>query len=104
MLNRLVALGLGIGAVLTAIPAHAENCAMRDQVVQRLEQDYAEQLTGGGLNDATDGEAVVEVWASPETGTFTVLMTTAEGLSCVLATGTDWFAQSPVQMPAGLKS
>ncbi len=94
MYRRLIALGLGIGAVITAIPAHAQdNCAQRDQVVLRLQEDFAEQLTAGGLYNDTENTSVVEVWSSPETGTFTVMLTTPDGFSCIVATGTDWHAQ-----------
>ena len=51
-------------------------------------------MTAGGLHSSTTKTTVVEVWASPETGTFTVMMTNAHGLSCILATGTDWYAQN----------
>lgn len=95
MFRRLIALGLGIGAVITAIPAHANgNCALREQVVTRLQEQYAEQLTAGGLHTSTSKTTVVEVWSSPQTGTFTVMLTNAQGLSCIVATGTDWYAQN----------
>jgi len=94
MFKRLIAFGLGIGAVITAVPAHADNCALRDQVVTRLQAQYSEQLTAGGINSTASKTTVVEVWASPETGTFTVMLTNAQGLSCIVATGTDWYAQN----------
>ncbi|MDU8927938.1 hypothetical protein RXV86_11135 [Alisedimentitalea sp. MJ-SS2] len=90
MLKRLIALGLGLGAMITALPAHAEDCASRDLVTARLTDEFSEQLTAGGLQDASDAASIVEVWASPETGTFTVMLTDAQGVSCILATGTDW--------------
>lgn len=104
LFKRIVAAGLAVGAVVTAIPAHAGDCAMRTQVVERLQRDYAERLTGGGLNDAEAGEAVIEIWASPETGSFTVILTGADGVSCILATGTDWFETRDVMPePAGIE-
>ncbi|MEZ5714571.1 MAG: hypothetical protein R3D85_05025 [Paracoccaceae bacterium] len=108
MFRRLIALGLGLGAVITAIPAHAEDCALRTQVVDRLTRDYAERLTAGGMHgESADG--VIEVWASPETGTFTVIRSDASGLSCILATGTDWhgaawFAETPGTVAHGTSS
>lgn len=76
-----------------AAPAIAENCAKRDLIVQRLGAQYSEQLTAGGLQTDETTQSVVEVWASPETGTFTVMMTNPNGISCIMATGTDWFHQ-----------
>ena len=81
----------------SAAQAMAENCADRAQVVDRLQGEFSEQLTAGGLQGKQNAQAVVEVWASPETGTFTVMMTNAEGISCIMATGTDWFSEQPTE-------
>ncbi len=99
MFRRLIALGLGLGAVVTAIPAHAQDCAERAQVVSRLQQDYFEELTAGGLNASETDTTVIEVWSSPQTGTFTVMSTNADGLTCIIATGTDWFAPKTPGLP-----
>lgn len=96
MIKRLIALTLGVVAIITAIPAHADNCAKRDQVVARLQEQYKENLTAGGLNASAGKTTLVEVWASEETGTFTVMLTTAHGLSCIVATGTDWYGQTDI--------
>ncbi|MDQ2094341.1 hypothetical protein [Rhodalgimonas zhirmunskyi] len=102
LIKRVVATGLAIGAVMTAIPAHADeamDCASRGQVIDRLQEHYAEQLTAGGLNEG----AMIEVWASTKTGTFTVLRTDAGGMTCIMATGTDWFAARDATAPLGVK-
>ncbi|MBU2980367.1 hypothetical protein KO498_00955 [Lentibacter algarum] len=78
---------LAFGAVLTSLPAHAESCGVRADVVAKLQGSFQEQLTGGGLHGHS---AVVEVWTSPKTGTFTVITTDTAGMSCILATGTNW--------------
>lgn len=101
MFRRLIALGLGLGAVITAVPApaetYSEDCAARAQVVERLMQGYSESLAAGGLQVESAGPTgVIEVYASPATGSFTVLRTDANGQSCILATGTDYFRTTPV--------
>ena len=63
------------------------NCAHREVVVKRLAERYDESFTGGGMRD---GQAVFEVWASKERGTWTILLTQPSGLSCVMASGTNW--------------
>jgi hypothetical protein len=88
----------------TAATAQASTCAMRQHVVDRLQSQYSEQLTAGGLQGAQNTEAVIEVWASPETGTFTVMQTRANGISCIVAAGTDWFSQSPQTVAKGTPS
>jgi hypothetical protein len=83
---------------MAAAQVQAGNCAQRDQVVNRLQAEYSEQLTAGGLQGKQTDQSLVEVWSSPQTGTFTVMLTNAEGLSCIVATGTDWFSQQPLNL------
>lgn len=82
--------GMLIAFGAAGFPAHASNCANRDTVVERLQSKYHEELAAGGIQKAASTNAIVEVWASHETGTFTVLLTRPNGVTCVMATGTDW--------------
>ncbi len=86
--------GLATAAVMTLAGAAAaqSNCAPRDVIVERLTAGYHEGLAGGGLRSETQ---VLEVWAAPETGTWTVLITRADGMTCVMASGTNWHQQEP---------
>ena len=91
--RRMFALFLGCAAIITSLPAYADSCATRDVMVERLQNNFHEELTGGGLHGAS---AIVEVWASATTGTFTVISTDTTGEACILATGTDW--QGPLAL------
>lgn len=99
MFKRLIASGLLFGMAATAPPAHAMNCAERGTVVERLKLHYSEALTAGGLQANSNTTTVVEVWTSTESGTFTVIITNPQGVSCVVAAGTDWFQQVPENQP-----
>lgn len=102
MFKRLLALSLTFGMAALAPPAHAVSCAQRDTVVERLKTKFSEQLTVGGLQGSQNtAQSVVEIWASDETGTFTVLLTNAYGVSCIVAAGTDYFEAEPVPEPEG---
>ena len=94
MFKRILTAGLLFGMAATAPPAFAANCAPRDVIVTRLSDKYSESLTGGGLQAVRGTKALVEVWTSPETGTFTVILTTPEGVSCIVAAGSDWVQHS----------
>ena len=61
-------------------------CAERRAVVENLEQTYSEAPVSMGL--ASNG-AVIEVLASPS-GSFTIILTQPNGLSCVMAAGENW--------------
>jgi len=80
------ALGLAL-LLVTAQAPNAQtrtNCAPRDAVVHRLTSAYGEtrQSIGLGANNQ-----VVEVFASVETGTWTITVTTPKGLTCLIASG-----------------
>ena len=81
---------LGLASALIAAPAVAQsqqNCAPRDVVVERLSGGYGEVFSGGGLQST---DSVFEIWTSEKDGTWTILMTRSDGMSCVMAAGTDW--------------
>lgn len=104
MFKRVVGAALLFGMAAAAPPANAAGCAMRDIVVERLQSKYAEAMVAGGLQGSHDNKmAMLEVWSSEKTGTFTVIMTNAQGLSCILAAGTDWFQQEAVLPPDGIE-
>ena len=97
--------GLIAGTVLALtlpMAAHAaNNCVPRDALIERLESKYGEQYAGGGLQNA---ERVFEVWFSKGDGSWTILMTRADGLSCIMASGTNWQEADKVAALTGIPS
>ncbi|WP_299949060.1 hypothetical protein [uncultured Ruegeria sp.] len=71
-------------AALLAWPAFAQNCAPRDEVITRLAENYGESRQGIGI--ARQG-AVMEIFASNNTGTWTITATLPNGLTCLIASG-----------------
>ena len=61
-------------------------CGERSTVVASLEKTYSETPVSMGL--ASNG-AVIEILASPS-GSFTIILTRPNGLSCVMAAGESW--------------
>lgn len=75
---------------LTTGAVHAQgaaSCANRDLIVERLADRYGETRQSAGLNQ---NNGMVEIFASEETGTWTILVTMPTGTSCLLAAGRDW--------------
>lgn len=93
--DGLIALAM---VVPTAIHAQS-NCADRDAVVASLENKYGEVFAGGGLQNP---KQILEVWFSEERGTWTVLMTRANGKTCIMASGTNWRDSADVKLPKGI--
>ncbi len=76
-----------------AQPALAQNvCASRDVLVSSLLKDYSETPTALGMSD---NGAVIEVLSTRDGATWTILMTTPDGQSCVVATGEAWEPVEP---------
>jgi len=78
------AAALFIATTSQASAQGTRNCGPRDAVVERMATGYGEtrQSVGIGSNNA-----MVEVFASDETGSWTILVTQANGLSCLVASG-----------------
>ena len=87
MNKNLLTLSLGVAAILLSTQfaySQGANCAKRDAVVSRLAQAYGETRQSMGL---AANNAVIEVFASIETGTWTITVTTSDGLTCLVASG-----------------
>lgn len=97
--QSLLGLAAAIGLVATGNAAQAANCASRDALVSSLESQYSEQLTARGLQSS---KTLIEFFASAETGTFTVLVTNAQGVSCIVGAGTEWHLERPDPKVAGI--
>lgn len=82
-------------------PAFAQTCAPRPDMVAKLEADYGEQLRFGGVQKTRGTLVVLEVWVSPKTGSYTLLLSHPNGLSCMISAGTDFFEAIPVKKPTG---
>lgn len=61
-------------------------CAPREQVVARLSQEFGEVPTAPGLMGNGN---LMEITTAPS-GTWTVLVTRPDGLSCFVASGDGW--------------
>ena len=66
-------------------PAAAnDNCGPRASVVETLGRKYGESRQSIGLDDRG---AMLEVFASAETGTWTITLTAPNGQTCLIASG-----------------
>jgi len=62
-------------------------CDLRENVVQTLDHDFAEQSKA--RSPLAKGRSV-ELYASDIMGTWTAVYTRADGISCVVSSGIDW--------------
>lgn len=89
-LLRKAALVPVIAVVAGLMPASAtaqtsrQACGPRALVVERLAEGYGETRRSIGIGS---NNAVVEVFASDDSGTWTITMTTPQGITCLIASG-----------------
>lgn len=86
-MKYLAALGLGAIGCLAALPGHtqgSQNCAPRAVVVEHLATKFGESRQMVGLGGNT---TMVEVFASTESGTWSIIVTRPDGITCLVASG-----------------
>ena len=76
-------------AALAAEPGATDGrtCAPRAEIVALLTERYREVPSGTGVSET--GDAAFEMFRSAS-GSWTITMTTANGVTCVMAAGRDW--------------
>ena len=101
MYKRILTTSVLILGVIAAGPPDAQAqmaCGTRDSIVAKLGDKYGEVRRGGGLAGPT---AIFEIWASDVTGSWTILKTTPDGLTCVMAVGEGWHDEAGEPVLAG---
>lgn len=86
MLGAFVAIVI---AMMLAKAALAEDqppvCKPHDEAAAILAQQYGEARVSVGI--LGNGQSMMEMFANPASGTWTVLMTSAQGIACIVAYG-----------------
>jgi hypothetical protein len=87
----LFALALLPGAAL----ADQRPCAAHDKIADALSKQYGEAAHAMGL---AEDDTVMEIYASKDTGTWTLTVTMPNGMTCLVATGKNFETVSPTQV------
>ncbi len=81
-------LALGVGFAVVASTAMAQpQCNERDNVLELLAKKYQETPIAAGV---TNTGGLVEVLTDTKGGTWTIIVTTPQGMSCLVAAGEGW--------------
>jgi hypothetical protein len=94
-------IGLGVMALAAqqvAAEPQTRNCAPRDTVIDRLATGYGETRQSIGLGSQG---SVVEVFASDDTGSWTITVTLPNGLTCLIASGQSFETLAEALPPKG---
>lgn len=76
---------LGIVALAAPAVADAPACGSRPEILAQLEKHYSESPVAMGLDSRG---RVLEVLTSPDSGTWTILVTSPDGVTCLVDAGT----------------
>ncbi len=71
---------------------------MRGEVLDRLALKYDETRVAGGL---TNNGLLLEVLTTDDGATWTIIMTSASGITCLFASGEDWRRLNPLEPRPG---
>lgn len=78
------------GFIATAAHGQGQQCAPRANVIEHLADQFEQARQSVGLSP--DGQAMIETFANSETGTWTILVSLPNGMSCLIADGIGWEA------------
>jgi hypothetical protein len=97
MERKILALGLCCWASLGASMATAAQrpCAPHEKMADALEAQYGEAAHMMGL---AQDDTVMELYAAPQTGTWTLAVTMPNGVTCLIASGKNFEAIAPTQV------
>lgn len=101
MTQTQLALSLGIGAMILAAQhafADPARCGDHAAVMDALARDYGELRQSIALSS---DNSVLEVYANPGTGSWTIALTRPGGPTCMVAAGTAWQALAEPPSPQG---
>ena len=85
---KTLALGAGFALIASTAMAQAQpQCNERDNVLALLAKKYKETPIAAGV---TNTGGLVEVLTDMKSGTWTIIVTTPKGMSCLVAAGEGW--------------
>lgn len=90
---KILALSAGLALVSSGAAMAQPQCDQRDSVLQVLQQKYKEQPVALGV---THNGGLVEVLTTGNGNTWSIIVTTPQGMSCLVAAGEGWKAMQQV--------
>ncbi len=93
---KILTLGAGFALVASTAMAQAQpQCNNRDNVLELLAKKYQETPIAAGV---TNTGGLVEVLSDHKSGTWTIIVTTPQGMSCLVAAGEGWRNMEPISL------
>lgn len=92
---RILSFGIGASILGTTAMANTQSCAPHQALTARLADIYGERRQAMGV---ARGNTVIEVYASDESGSWSITITQPGGQTCLVAAG-QGFRLEPLPLP-----
>ena len=92
---KILALSAGLALVSTSAATAQPQCDQRDSVLEVLAQKYKESPVALGV---THNGGLVEVLSTGNGTTWSIIVTTPQGMSCLVAAGEGWRAMEQIAL------
>ena len=92
---KILALSAGLAIVSTSAATAQPQCDQRDSVLEVLAQKYKESPVALGV---THNGGLVEVLSTGNGTTWSIIVTTPQGMSCLVAAGEGWRAMEQIAL------
>jgi hypothetical protein len=95
MIKSLLTAGVISLATITPVIAQNNNCNTYERAQESLTNGYGEYPVWEGL--VSSFQFIVQLWVNPQTGTWTALTVSPDGMACVVSDGMPFtFIDPPV--------
>ena len=81
---------LAAAFALIAGPVAATQCGPPEVLTRVLGGTYGEYPVSRGLGSQQGNSVIMETWANPETGTWSIIVNRSDGVACLVASGEAW--------------
>ena len=89
-MRNIVTLGAAIALLATPALAGQQQCNQRDEVLKLLSNKYSESPVAFGVTNNGGLVEVLKSTPSAKDDTWTIIITTPQGVSCLVAAGEGW--------------
>jgi hypothetical protein len=98
-MRRAFAAALGAAFSFCGLPAAAQVCSPYESVRRALFEQHGESAVGAGHDDR---DVVVQLFATSDGATWTLVIVRPDGIACLVASGQEWrrIAGPPLGRPS----
>lgn len=82
---------IAVAFMATASQAQQRQCLPRADALKLLNERFGERLEGLGI---ANSRVLAEIFVNPQTGSWSFVVSGADGMTCLIASGDNWVSES----------